>query len=270
MDFDQNIFSYFLKLKKTRKKNQLHYIKSQREAVELEAIKDSLNVFSSAIFKRTLEIRSTDSFPHLSGNKIFLPSFIATEMGKANNDLFYKVIVLHLYAVKKIFPDHQSPVGLYDDLVKINSVLSECTNFLNKEFPNYHLMIHDLTKDWPQEDFFSPTLIEKDFVINSCVGLERKILWGKLPQKTSLLEADEKTPVTREALPEGTTEKQKKSGSQIKKVNIDEEKENIGQDVFHHFEKVETAEEYKGIQREMGGSDELEMHADALDDLNIE
>ena len=270
MDFDQNLFSYFLKLKKNRKDNQLIQLKSQKDAIELESVKDSLNVYSSAIFKKTLEIRSTESFPHLSGNKIYLPSFIATEQGKTRNYLFYKIIILHLYAVKKYLPQIETSLGLYQDLAKIEGIKNECIRLLSSEFPNYPTMMRELTEEWTIEDFFSTQTNEKEFKINPYVGLERKILWGKLPQKTNLLEADDKTPITREALPEGATEKQKKTGGQIKKVNIDEEKENIGQDVFHHFEKVETAEEYKGIQREMDGADDLESHADALDELNIE
>ncbi|WP_278035032.1 nitric oxide reductase activation protein NorD [Flavobacterium nitratireducens] len=39
--------------------------------------------------------------------------------------------------------------------------------------------------------------------------------------------------------------------------------------MLHNFEKVETAEEFNGVWRDFDGSDELEEHQDALEELNM-
>lgn len=269
MDFDQNIFSYFYNLRKRRKENVILKTKQDRGGVDLETVRDSLNVFASAIFQKTLEIKPSDDFPYVSGKKLFLPKYIATEMGEDRNYLFYKVLILHLYAVKNTLAEVEGATSLFDDLTLISQKEDECYDFLCKRFPNYERMYAELTKEWLPQDYFIAASDRKLFT-TTLTGMERRILWGKLPRKTSILEADDTTPVTREALPDGGTEKQNKKSQKINKVNFDEDKENIGQDVFHHFEKVETVEEYKGIQRELDGSDDLEAHANALDDLNIE
>lgn len=269
MDFDQNLFSYFYNLKKRRIENELLKAKQDKGAVDLESVRDSLNVFASAIFRKTLEIKPSDDFPYVSGKKMFLPKFIATEEGAEKNYLFYKVLILHLYAVKMNLQEVAGATELFLDLSVISAKQDKCYHFLCSHFPNYKMMLSELTNGWSVADRFSPVGDRKLFTPGP-VGFERKILWGKLPRKTSLLEAQDSTPVTREALPDGGSEKQNKKSQKINKVSFDEEKDNIGQDVFHHFEKVETVEEYKGIQRDLDGSDDLEAHANALDELNIE
>ena len=39
--------------------------------------------------------------------------------------------------------------------------------------------------------------------------------------------------------------------------------------LLHNFEKVETAEEFNGNWRDFDGSDELEEHQEALEELNM-
>src|SRR5690606_12266138 len=40
--------------------------------------------------------------------------------------------------------------------------------------------------------------------------------------------------------------------------------------LIHNFEKVDTAEEFKGTWRDLDGSDELGMHKDALDEVRMD
>lgn len=69
------------------------------------------------------------------------------------------------------------------------------------------------------------------------------------------------------ALPRGS----QREGKSQEEVEVLEEAEDPGQQnpVLHLFEKIETAEEYQGTKRLRDGSDELDEHADALDELQL-
>ena len=71
-----------------------------------------------------------------------------------------------------------------------------------------------------------------------------------------------------DALPTGT-EKKGKNKARVKSVEVSEDREDEN-DIFHNFEKIETVEEFKGIQRSMDGEDEMMNHADALDELDLD
>lgn len=66
----------------------------------------------------------------------------------------------------------------------------------------------------------------------------------------------------------GATERKARPVDAIKRVLVDEEKakEKV---IVHSFEKVETLDEHKGHQQRMDGSDELDEHLDALDELDV-
>lgn len=260
MDLEQNLFLYFFNFKKRKKEKFINSKKNEFTSVKLEDIKGNLFLFSSAIFNLNMEIRSTDDFPYLSGNKIFLPPFINTEKTIELNYLFYKLIIMHLYAQKSLIKMIECK-SLDEELLIIKNEKNKMHVFLQNCFPNYSQMLDELTSNWIEE---SKT---EEVLSNS---LNRNILWGRLQKSTFMINAQDAESITKEALPDPKTEMEKKKSGRINKINLEEDKENIGQDVFHHFEKVETLEEYKGIQRDFDGQDELQQHADALDDLNIE
>lgn len=66
----------------------------------------------------------------------------------------------------------------------------------------------------------------------------------------------------------GATERRARPVDAIKRALVDEEKarEKV---VVHSFEKVETLDEHKGHQQRMDGSDELDEHLDALDEVDV-
>ena len=270
MDFDQNIFSYFYKIRRQKKQRALEQRKLDHHAVELESLRESIRVYASAIFKIPIEIRVTDDFPYVSNNKIYLPSFIATENSQEKNYLFYRLLILHLYAVKSLSAVKIFEGELHDELSEINKHKSMAVTALSGLYPNYSSMLATLTTDWKTEEITPAPEPGKKLLVQDLVGFDRRILWGRLPKKTNIMAAHNGAVESREALPQGESEKENKAKGKINKVNLEEDKENIGQDVFHHFEKIETLEEFKGIQREMDGSDELEAHADALEELNLE
>mgnify|MGYP003670082551 CR=1 FL=1 len=70
-----------------------------------------------------------------------------------------------------------------------------------------------------------------------------------------------------EALPSGT-ERQGKSKEEVEVIEDTSNKEEENP-VLHLFEKTDTAEEYQGTRKNLDGSDEMDDHGEALDELDM-
>lgn len=75
------------------------------------------------------------------------------------------------------------------------------------------------------------------------------------------------TPATQEAMPQGTERKAK--GQRTAEVVKVDRRDDGGTPLAHVFEKVKTAEEHTGGNRAMDGSDEIDDHLDALEELDL-
>jgi len=270
VELDQNIFSYFFKFTKKRQENLLNKKKELLNSVELKDLKDSLVIFASAVFDLPIEIRETPDFPYKSGNKLFLPPFLAVASSHCDNHVSYQLLVLHLFAIFKSTKPLPKPMSLLDELKSIDLLIPNAQKLLVGLYPNYETKYELLTKDWSEREKRRIAVTEEKPEKIEQAGFNPLAIWGRLPRMPNIIHGSNAEPEMREALPDVMTERKSKSRGEVKKVDFEENKDNIGQDVFHHFEKVETAEEYKGIQRDTDGADELASHADALDDLNLE
>jgi len=94
------------------------------------------------------------------------------------------------------------------------------------------------------------------------------MLWGQLmpvPQRQTSQAPGDAVPQT--SLPTGT-EQRGKAKEQVRRIELNQQ--DIENDVLvHTFEKVETAEEFCGVTRTPDGADELALHAEALDALDL-
>ena len=258
MDIFEDFASYLLRFSKRRKLKLLNQKQVELNFVELSELKESLAIYASAIFQMPIEIRETNDFSYVSGTKIFLPDFFAIGSSLQNNREAYQITILHLYAISKLRSQASfQSLSLDDELTIIENLKESACLLLSEEFPNYKKLVSQMELTTEVVEFKN-------------LGFDSRLLWGRLPKRASLMDANEFVPEVRIADSKAMTERKSNTKGTIKKIDFDENKENIGQDVFHHFEKVETAEEYKGVQRETDGSDQLAHHADALDDLNLE
>jgi len=270
LDIQQDLFSYLFRWRKRNKENALAARKAAHEAVELDEVRESLSYFASAIFGIPLELRTTVEFPYISGNKLFLPSFLALKTSSQINYDAYHLLVLHLWAISTLIPIGQSSLSAYEDYLQVNSKITEAQTLLMEMFPNYRELYEVMIETWSEEEKRLQAPKEKLFKFPTEMGFDPRVIWGRCPRATHFIESDDSVPEERTAFPEVTSERKSKSKGEVKKISFDEDKDNIGQDVFHHFEKVETAEEYTGGVRETDGADDMAAHADALDELNIE
>ncbi|WP_413943329.1 nitric oxide reductase activation protein NorD [Bdellovibrio sp. HCB-162] len=105
--------------------------------------------------------------------------------------------------------------------------------------------------------------------LGPAVAEEAFVLWGLLMSPNPFSEETEKTDeeTTTEALANGT-EVQGKNREDIVQVHLEEQKD-TNNPVTHSFEKAETLEEYQGGMRTQDGDDDLQDHAEALEELNM-
>lgn len=273
MSFDESLFSFFYKLKKRKQAEIIEKKKIDSHAVELESCKEQLSFYASAIFQTPIEIRSTNGIAYQSSNKLFLPSYVASEVTSEKNNLFYKLLVLHLFGSWIHFKDKKESYKIDNDYQSHTTVLLERSaiqNILTKLFPNYENLFIELTNHWTPEELIPYSELEFKTFKTDEFGFSRRSLFGGFPKETAIMAGGDTAGEMRQALPDANTELKNKRSHQVKKLNLDENKENMGQVVFSHFEKLETLEEFSGVQRELDGADELEVHADALDELNLE
>lgn len=273
MSFDESLFSFFYKRRRRKKTELLEQKKEHAQAVALESVKEQLSFFASAVFLAPMEIRATSGVGYLSSNKIFLPSYVACMPSKEDNFLFYKLLILHLYGGYLHFAKTNEDIANLSDFLsweKVRSLSHDIQETLSDIYPNYSLLYQNLFQHLGHSLESAHTEADFKILATQEFGFSGIGIFGLCPKEMTIIKADNDLPELRQALPDAKTELYNKNTHQVKKLNLDENKENIGQDVFHHFEKLETLEEFKGIQREMDGEDELDMHADALDELNLE
>jgi len=84
------------------------------------------------------------------------------------------------------------------------------------------------------------------------------------PQATTLTSAPE---ADAGPLPTGS-ERRGRSPDAVRRIELPEDRENENP-LEHSFEKVHTADEYQGGRKALDGEDQLEEHADALDELDV-
>ena len=112
--------------------------------------------------------------------------------------------------------------------------------------------------------------------LHQCVRLSSSppvrpvVLWGNLmiasPDAQELVPGNLEHP-SKGSFPTGT-ELPAKPTEQVSRVTLDQR--DIDNDVLlQTFEKIETAEEFCGITRNLDGADELALHTEALDELNL-
>lgn len=260
MDFDQDAVALVLQWRKRKRLRLLESQKLARGAVSLSDIRDALVLYASAVFGKSIELRESEGLPYVSGNKIFLAPFMGLAQTLDKNAEAYQLLILHLFAINQLSPPSVGPpVPETEQLQTVTALKPAATRMLSEMFPNYQQKAQSLAAACSLPTETTPSRL---------AGFDPATLWGGLPRLPQFIDASHEDAATRDALPQGTERSSNARGT-AKNAELDDG-ENLGDDVFHSFEKIETAEEYKGIQRETDGEDDLAQHADALDDLNLE
>ena len=255
---DEYIFTKFAHYFKRRKKQKEASI---AHAVNLNDIKPRLTIFARAITGKSVEIYPAEREGGYKNNNFFLPSTYAEFNSSEENVSFYLFRVLYLSVQKnlKLNWTDETEHTLEESQKQALDSSTEILEHLFNEFP--------ITKNYYQKFIQYYTVKAK-----KNTSPDYSFIYGKW-MKNSIEEASENTinnfsEKVKTANEQPKTTLKANAVEEIISVQIDE-KQLEDAVLQHQFEKVETADEFGGNFRDLDGEDELDDHANALEDLNM-
>ncbi len=206
--------------------------------IDTERFLPRLRVLASAAAGRDLELSVVESRGGISGDTILLPASIDTLGTAAENERLLFVRAILCGAVVRARDAQQKPASKAELLS-----LAEAT--LRDELPGWARWLDALPVDTTRE------LLVGDLWTSTASGVATAALDTTTAGSERISERQarrRRPPLRKRELP-------------------DAERENP---LTHSFEKVHTLEDYQGGQKPVDGADEIDAHAEALDELNLE
>jgi nitric oxide reductase NorD protein len=250
---------FFRQLKKSRKISPEILAKT----VILNDIKPRLTILARALTGKPIEIFPAEREGGYKNNNFFLP-FSFAELPTAEDNLtFYLFRILYLSVQQRLDfnwkpIEKEQPLALSQQ--KALETSAEILAILFEEF-SIAEEIHTIAK----QHFIQQA--------NEKKGTDFTWLYGKWMQNEKEQSTDnilqnfsDKTKKADESQPSTTLKA--KPVEEVITAELDK-KQQEDYVLLHNFEKVETAEEFNGTWRDFDGSDELEDHQEALEELNM-
>ena len=251
MDIDELLFGTVSKYFKKRNKKK---ILLDNNAVFLKDVKPRLTILGRAITGNPIEIFPAEREGGYKNNNFFLPIYF--------NELSTKEKNLGLYFFRILFLSVQSDlnINLIADQVFSEEKKQQILDLLIQKYPNAeeiyeelktHFELNATSKKPADYSWIYGKLMQNDKEVNTETILEN---FSDLVKKSNAEQI--------------ITTLQAKAVEEIITVEIDT-KQQEDYVLLHSFEKVETAEEFNGNWRDFDGSDDLEKHENAIEDLNM-
>jgi nitric oxide reductase NorD protein len=251
MDIDELLFGTVSIYFKKRNKNK---ILLDNNAIFLKDIKPRLTILARAITGNAIELFPAEREGGYKNNNFFLPIYFNEFATKEANLGFYFFRILFLSVQSEL------KINLTLDEVLSEQNKKDILTLLFQKYPNSKVIYQNL------KSHFEAKTTPKNTADYSWI-------YGKLMQNDN----EENTQTTIENFSDLvkksnseqiTTTLQAKAVEEITTVEIDK-KQQEDYVLLHSFEKVETAEEFNGNWRDFDGSDDLEKHENAIEDLNM-
>lgn len=255
MSWDEKLFRFFLK--KFQRRDADH---DAANHVRLEEVAPTLHLLAGALTGEALKISPAEEAGGYGASQIFLPTEIGLFNSREANRKAYLFRLLYTLTTRSL--DLTLPAGEISEpqsLALSALVRPQVLEKLNVEFPHAIEILRDLRDDLaasPEgEAAFSP---EAD-----------DLLFGRLKPRAAELNSTAKA--TESFSPESLSSGTEKKGKPRERAEVVEmgEKKDDESPLVHVFEKVLTADEYNSGKKNLDGSDELEEHAEALEELNL-
>lgn len=251
MDLDEILFGSVAKFFKNRNKKK---ILSDKNVVFLNDCKPRLTLLARAITGEAIEIFPAEKEGGYKNNNFFLPIYFNEFDSTDENFDFYKFRVLFLCIQKELNINQNEAVFFTEE--EKQTILK----LLFEKFPItqeiYDCLINHFSRkvDSKKAPDFSmiygkPMKNESESTSNNQLeNFTDSVKTSNNQQPQTLLKA--------------------RAVEEIQTLEIDK-KQQEDYVLLHQFEKVETAEEFNGTWRDFDGSDELENHENALEELNM-
>ncbi|SFN50600.1 nitric oxide reductase NorD protein [Bizionia echini] len=256
---DEYLFSKVAKFLKRRKKNALETLE---HAVKLHDIKQRLTIFARAITGQAIEIFAAEREGGYKNNSFFLPTQFSEFPTLEQNTQFYifRIVYLSIQKNKQLNYLSDAEITLEEAREKALESSSLVLNEMFQQFPitkKIHqelitLYFNKSTEKTPEDLSF----IYGKWMKNDPETLKKAVLQNISEQVKKAINNEINTILKANAVEE------------INTLEIDK-KQQEDYVLLHNFEKAETAEEWEGGWRDFDGDDDLDDHANALEDLNM-
>ena len=259
-EIDEYIVGKFFKHLKKSKKVRPEIL---ARTVTLTAIKPRLTILARALTGNPIEIFPAEREGGYKNNNFFLPISFAELSTKEDNLTFYLFRILYLSVQQRLnlnwtLEEQDQPLALSQ--LKAFETSDDVLAILFEEF-SIDKKFHTETKQH---------FIQKG---NEKIAPDFSWMYGKWMQNEKEVKSDsvlenfsDKAKTANENKP--LTTLKSKAVEEVVTVELDK-KQQEDYVLLHNFEKAETAEEFNGTWRDFDGSDELEEHQEALEELNM-
>ncbi|WP_034258800.1 nitric oxide reductase activation protein NorD [Altibacter lentus] len=256
---DEFLFSKVANFLKNRKKIARE---ANLHAVELMLIKPRLTLIARAVSGAAIEIYPAEYEGGYKNSNFFLPTRFDRFPLEAENTAFYLYRVLYLAIQKSL--NFNFVTGQEHTLEEARENALETSEMVLAElFHQYPMVepIHDrlkalFIKDASEKGQPDTSFLYGKWMHNDPEAIAKKTLQHISEKVKSAIEEEIHTILKANAVEE------------IVSLEIDK-KAQEDYVLTHNFEKVETAEEWEGGWRDFDGDDELDDHANALEDLQM-
>jgi nitric oxide reductase NorD protein len=259
MALDEFLFAKAVKALRAVRKPDTEQLKRR---IKLEEIRQRLTILARAFTAQPIELYPAEREGGCRNLSWFLPVHFDLFPDKQLNEKFYLFRVLYLsgqFMLNINWPDGQDQTAELSQL---------------KAFEVHQSIIRYLAVDYPYiEDLHNELRGALQQGASKAAPADLSWLYGRWMQASGddARNNEDQTDTglnDRKPLDKVKTIIKARAVEEIKLVKIDK---NAQEDyvLTHNFEKVETAEEFQGIWRDFDGSDQLNEHHDALDELNM-
>jgi len=259
-EIDEYLVGKFFKhLKRSKKVNP----EISARTISLNEIKPRLTLLARAITGKPIEIFPAEREGGYKNNNFFLPISFAEFSTIEENRKFYLFRILYLSVQQRLdlnWKTEENEPTLSLSQQKAEEASQQILSVLFEEFPTTKEIYNQAKRHFEQK-------------IDSKTGVDYSWIYGKWMRN----EAEQKTDSVLENFSDKIKKAQENQVLTTLKAQAVEEVITVELDkkqqedyvLLHNFEKVETAEEFNGTWRDFDGSDELEDHQEALEELNM-
>jgi nitric oxide reductase NorD protein len=258
LELDEIIYGRFVKFLKRKRKRG---VESLLHRVTLDEINPRLTLLARALTGKAISIFPAEREGGYKNNNFFLPTAFAEFETIEQNVGFYLYRTLFLAVQQELDFNHEVEV----DDVSLSRVAAE------KAAPQ---ILAKLIEDYPaSQELHSSAKQLFEAKATEKVPADYSWLYGKFMRNAAEGQGDDlenfddaQSPKPENPNPD--TIKNAGAVEEIKSLTIDK-KQQEDYVLMHNFEKVETAEEFGGNWRDFDGSDQLDEHQNALEEMNM-
>ncbi len=256
---DEFIFKTFAKYFKRRRKNAQEAI---QHTVKLADIKPRLTIFARAITGRPIEIFEAEREGGYKNDNFFLPMRFSEFPTTDENLSFYLFRILYLSVQKNL--SHNYAVGdeytLEDAREKALETSTEVLREVFEQFPiakkSHDALISHFTGKSTEKKPVDYSFVYGKWMRNDAETSKKAVLKNISELAKKAIQNEINTILKANAVEE------------LNSLQIDKEAQE-DYVLTHNFEKAEAVEEWEGGWRDFDGDDDLEDHANALEELNM-